>query len=89
MLQSQCQGKVDGTVPGAILFVLTENSFLMNEISEDVVNEELNRLFLVEIQLGVSCIRLSTTLRSEIGSEEIQNTHYSSHNESLNLEDES
>ena len=51
MMQSRCQGKVDGTVLGVILFRLTENSILMNEIFEKTWNEELNELFLVKIQL--------------------------------------
>ena len=34
VLHSRCQRKVDGTVSGVILFRLTENSVLMNEISE-------------------------------------------------------
>ena len=45
VLQSRCQGKVDGTVLGVILFRLTENSILMIEISEKTCNEELNKLF--------------------------------------------
>ena len=48
VLQSRCQGKVDGTVLGVILFRLTENSVLMDEISEKTWNEELNKLFLVK-----------------------------------------
>ena len=46
MLQSRCQGKVDGTVFGVILFNLTKNFILMNEISEKTWNEELNKPFL-------------------------------------------
>ena len=37
-------------VLGVILFRLTENSILMNEISEDILSEELNKLFLMKIQ---------------------------------------
>ena len=48
VLQSRCQRSVDGTVLGVILFRLTENSILMNEISEDILNEELNKLFLMK-----------------------------------------
>ena len=59
----------------------------MNEISENTSNEELKKLFLVKIQFRENCTRLSTTWRSKIWSEEIQNTHYSSRNESLNLKD--
>ena len=48
MLQSRWRRKVDGTVSGVILFRLTENSVLMNEISEKTWNEEPNKLFLVK-----------------------------------------
>ena len=51
-------------------------TLLIKEISEKTLNEELE-----------NCIRLGTTWRSEVWSEEIQNMHYSSHNVSLNLED--
>ena len=51
VLQSRCQRKVDGKVLGVILFRLTENSILTDEISEKTWNEEFNRLFLVKIQL--------------------------------------
>ena len=78
VLQSRCQGKVDGTVLGVILFRLTENSFLMNEISQKTWNEELNKLFLVKIQFRENNIHwMSTTWRSKIQSEEIQNTYWS------------
>ena len=40
--------KVDGTVLGVILFRFTKNSILMNEISENTWNEELNKLLLVK-----------------------------------------
>ena len=60
----------------------------MNEISEKIFNEELNKLFLVKIQFREKKTRLSTTLRSKIQGEEIQNAHHSSHKESLNLEDD-
>ena len=56
--------KVDGTVFGVILSRLTENSILMNEIFGDTWNEELNKLFLVQIHFRESCTRLSTTWRS-------------------------
>ena len=88
MLQSRCQGKVDGTVLGVILFGLTENSFLMDEIFEKIFNEELNKLFLVKIQFRENHTRLSMTWRYKIQSEEIQNTYYSSHSVSLNLKDD-
>ena len=55
MLQSRCQGRVDGTVLGVILFRLTENSVLMNEISENTWNEVLNKLFMVKNQLKSEC----------------------------------
>ena len=42
--------KVDGTILRVILFRLTENSILMNEISEKTWNEELDKLFLRKIQ---------------------------------------
>ena len=42
--------KVDGTILGVILFRLSENSILMDEISENIFNEELNNLSLVKIQ---------------------------------------
>ena len=85
--QSRCQRNVDGTVPGDILFRLTEDSILMNEVSENTLNE-LNRIFLVKIQFRENFSRLSTTWRSKIWSEEIQNTHYSSHSVSMNLKDD-
>ena len=50
VLQSRCQRKVDGTVLGVILFGLTENSILMNEIPEYTSNVELNRIILVKLQ---------------------------------------
>ena len=46
---------------GVILFRLTESSILMNEISEDTRNEELNKLFLRKIQIRENYTRLSTT----------------------------
>ena len=35
---------------GVILFSLSENSALMDEISENIFNEELDKLSLVKIQ---------------------------------------
>ena len=67
--------KVDGTVFGVILFRLTVNSVLMNEILENTLNEELNKLFLVNIQLRENKTSQSTTWRPNIWSEEIQNMH--------------
>ena len=55
---------------------------------ENTWNEELNKLFLVKIQIRDNCTRLSTRWRSTIWSEEIKNTHYSSHSVSLNLKDD-
>ena len=82
-----CEGKVDGTALRVILFRLTENSILMNEISENTLNVELNKLFLVKIHFRESYTRLSPTWRSQIWSEEIRNTHYLSHSVGLNLKD--
>ena len=62
-------------VPGVILLRLTENSFLMNEICENTLNEEFNKLFLVKIQFRENYTRLSTTWRPKIWSEETQNLH--------------
>ena len=42
---------IDGTVLGVILFRLTENFILMNDISEKTWNEGPNKLFLVKKQL--------------------------------------
>ena len=57
----------------------TENSFLMDEISENIFNEEHNKLFLGKIQIREDKTWLSFWWRSRIWSEEIQNTNYSSH----------
>ena len=46
----------------------------MNEISEKTWNEELNKLFLVKIQLK-DFFWLGTNWRSRTQSEEIQNMH--------------
>ena len=73
---------------GVILFRLSENSFLMDEISENTFDEELTKLFLVKIQFRENYTRVSTTWRSKIQSEEIQNAHYSSRSVSLNLKDD-
>ena len=61
----------------------------MDEISENILNEELNKLLLVKIQFRENYTRLSTTWRSKIWNEEIQNTHCLSHSESLSLKDHS
>ena len=60
----------------------------MNEISEKTWNEELNKLFLVKVQLRENNIWLSTTWRSRTQSEEIQNMHWLNRDESLNLKDD-
>ena len=86
MLQSRCQGKVDGTALGVIIFRLTENTILMNEISENTLNEELNKLFLVKIQS-----KENYEYDMEIQNLERRNSEYTfflSHNESLNLKDD-
>ena len=44
VLQSRCLWKVDRTIFGVILFSFSENSILMDEISENVLNDELNKL---------------------------------------------
>ena len=72
VLQSRRQRKVDGTIFGVILLRLSENSILMDEISEKIFNEELDTLFLVHIQIGEDKTGLSTTWRSRIWNEEIQ-----------------
>ena len=66
VLQSRCQRKVDGTVLGVILFRLTENAVLMDEISADTWREELNKLFLVKFQFRENYTPLSATWRSKI-----------------------
>ena len=70
---------------GVILFRLSENSFLMDDISEKIFKKELNKLFLVKIRIREDYTWLSTTWRSRIWNEEILNTHDSSHSVSLNL----
>ena len=45
MLQSRCQRKIDGTVLGVTVFRPSENAILMDEISENIFNEELDKLF--------------------------------------------
>ena len=87
MLENRCQEEVEGTVQGVILIRLTENSILTNEISESTLNEELNKLFMVKIQFRENYTRLSTTWRSRIQNEEIQNMHCLSHKRALNPTD--
>ena len=48
VLQSRCQRKVDGTILGVILFRLSENSILMNEVSEKIFNERAQQAILGE-----------------------------------------
>ena len=60
----------------------------MDEISEKIFNEELNKLFLVKIQIRKDFSWLSTAWRSRIWNEEIQNAHCSIHSVSLNLKDD-
>ena len=74
MLQSRCQRKVDGTALGVILFRLTVNSILMNAISENTLNEELNKLFLVKIQLREN--KTLTEYVMEIQNLERRNSEY-------------
>ena len=50
-----------GTILGIILFRLSEKSFLMDEISENILNEELNELFLVKIQFTKVHLKEHTT----------------------------
>ena len=66
---------------------LKENSVLVNDISEDTSNEELNKVLMVKIQSRENYTRLSTTWRSRAWNEEIQNMHHLSHNVSLILRD--
>ena len=84
VMQSRCQRKVNGTV---LVWVwrVTENSILMDEISENIFNEELDKLSKAENSIQKNYIWMSTTWRSRNQSEEIQNTHYSSHSASLFL----
>ena len=84
VLQSWCQRKVDGTVSGVLLFVLTGDSLLMYEISENILNEELKKLLLVKIQFRENYIWMRTRWRSRIWSEDMSRL---SHSVSLNLKD--
>ena len=67
---------------------VSENSTLLFEISEDTWNEELNKLFFLGKFSSEKIFWMSTSWRARTWSEEIQNTHYSSHNDSLNLKDD-
>ena len=87
VLQSRCQRRVNGTV-FVWVWRVSENSFLMDEISKNIFNEELNKPFQRKIQIRENCVWMSTKWRSKIQSEEIQNTHWLSHSVSLNLKDD-
>ena len=100
MLQNRCQRKVNGTELGVILFRFTENlvlkshseelhknSFLMDDISENIFNEEPNKLFSVKIPIREDYIWLSIRWRSGAWDGGVQNTNYSSRSVSLNLKD--
>ena len=56
-------------------------------MDENIFNEELNKLFLRKFQIREDYFWMSTTWRSRIWNEEIQNAHYSSLAESLDLVD--
>ena len=71
-----------------ILFLrVSENSVLMDEISENIFNEELDKRFMVKIQFREDYIWMSTSWRSKIWSEEILNMCWLSRSLSLNLKD--
>ena len=59
----------------------------MDEISDNIVNEELDKLNMVKIQIREDDIWMSTSWRFKIWNQEIQITHYSSRNESSSLKD--
>ena len=59
----------------------------MDEISENIFDEELNKLLLLKIQFRENYTWMSPTWRSRNQSEEIQNTHCLSRSVSLNLKD--
>ena len=84
MLLSRCQGKVNGTASGVILFRLTKNYILMIEISEDTLNEELTKLFLTKIQVRENHTRLGTIWRPKIL--ERRNSEYTSFESQRELE---
>ena len=69
-------------------FGFTDDSILMNEISENTLNEELNRIFLVKIQFRENYTRLSTTRRFITWSEDVQNLRSLIRDESVNLKDD-
>ena len=51
----------DARVKVVILIRLSMNSIMMNEIFENTLNEEHDKLFLVKILFREKCIRLSMT----------------------------
>ena len=67
---------------------VSENSMLMDEISENIFNEELNKLFLRKIQFRENHIWMNTTWRSRNQSEKIQNTHWLNRSMSSNRKDD-
>ena len=70
-----------------VLKRLSENSILMDEISEHIFNEELDKLFMVKIQLREDYIWMSTSWRYRFWNEEIWIMHHSSHSVSLDHKD--
>ena len=75
MLKIRCQEQLDGTVQGVILFRPKRNSILMNEISMNTLNEELDQqAILGENSVQKKYTQLSTTWRSRVQSEEIVTT---------------
>ena len=60
----------------------------MDEISENIFNEGLNKLFLRKIQFRENHIWMNTTWRSRNRSEEIQNVHWLNRSMSLNRKDD-
>ena len=68
---------------GVIPFRLSENSFLMDEISENILNEELNKLFLVKIQIREDYI---PDYNMEIQNLERRNSEYASFESQRELE---
>ena len=70
-----------------ILIRLSTNSFLMNKIFENTLNEEHDTLFLVKIQLRKLYSTEHDMKIKDLERDRIQNVHYMSHNESLNSRD--
>ena len=59
----------------------------MDEISENIFDEELDKLFLAENSIHRRSYLNEYIIRSQIWNEEIQNMHYSNRNESSDLKD--